>query len=226
MPLQPGPQTVPNPDPTVLTTENLRHEIETLHTLIEARLSEFGSHSLRMQIAIDAVPALVQSYMTAMEGLQNQKFSAVNQQFSERDARSSQTQIAQKEFAAAQAVAAQIANTVALSAQKEASAAQSTFFASTMAERQGATTKQIDNIVLLLASTAKASDDKISAITQRLDRADGISSGNSTNQSSMLAIMAVVVSLVVGGVSIFSAFKAPVLAPAPAAVAVVPLARP
>lgn len=217
---------VPVPDPTVLTTENLRREIDSLHELIEARLSEFGAHSIRLQIAVDSIPSMVEKRLHTLEGLQAEKFTSVSQQFRERDERMAQTQIAQKEFAAAQAVAAQIANTVALSAQKEASAAQSTFFASTMAERQGATTKQIDNIVLLLASSAKASDDKISAITQRLDRSDGISSGNSTNQSSMLAILAVVVSLIVGAVSVFSAFKSPVLAPTPAAVAVVPLARP
>ena len=217
---------VSKPDPSVLTTENLRREIDGLHTLIEARLSELGSHSVRLQALVDAIPAMIERQIKDLENLQAEKFTAVSQQFRERDERMLQTQIAQKEFAAAQAVAAQIANTVALSAQKEASAAQSTFFASTMAERQGATTKQIDNIVLLLASDAKASDDKISAITQRLDRSDGISSGNTSNQSSMLAVIAVVVSLIVGAVSVFGAFKSPAMAPTPAAVAVVPLSHP
>lgn len=98
--------------------------------------------------------------------LNDEKFSSIAKQFSERDVRTEQAAIATK-----------IAVDAALQAQKEAANAQNESNAAAVAKSEAATTKQIDGISALLLSNVKALEDKISDVRSRLDRGEGAGSG-------------------------------------------------
>jgi hypothetical protein len=63
---QTNPGWVPSPDPTLLTTENLRREVNTLREILEAK-------------------------MDGLRELHEEKFSSIDVRFSERDTRTEQT---------------------------------------------------------------------------------------------------------------------------------------
>jgi hypothetical protein len=91
----------------------------------------------------------------------------------------------------------------ALAAQKEAAAQQNTSNSAAITKSEAATADQIRNIQTVLAGSTKAIDDKIAVINGRLDRGEGAGSGRASNQATMLAVGAVVVSMVIGGLGLF-----------------------
>lgn len=206
-----APLIVPNPDPSEMTREYMAREITNLRDMITTRVDAIDKATALFEENLTRVPTEVDKQIAHLREFHDekfrtsvQKFLSIQNQFDERDIRSNKAEVAQKEFAAAQAVAAQVANTVALSAQKEAAAAQNTFFTATMQERQAATTKQIDNTTTLLNSSTKASDDKIAALTVRLASMEGNSQGHAANQSQMVLAIGVAVSVLMGLYNVFS----------------------
>jgi hypothetical protein len=131
-----------------------------------------------------------------LRGIQNEKFESVQRQFAERDTR-----------AEASEKAAKLAVDAALSAQKEAAAAQNASNAAAIQKSEAATTKQLDGILALLGQNNQALSDKIVAITGRLDRNEGKDTGQGKNQATMIAVAAVLVSVVVGGFAISNSFR-------------------
>jgi hypothetical protein len=129
----------PVPDPTVLTTQQLLREVD------------------RLQILIDRLPGIVRDEVANIQALHDEKFASITLQFAERDKRTEQLSIADKTAIAA-----------ALQAQKEAAGAQNEANAAAIAKSEAGFTKQIDQITTLISAGAKASDDKIDDIKDRL----------------------------------------------------------
>ena len=92
----------PDPDPTILTTENLRREIANLKELLETRLN--GNDAARV-----AQHDLIKAEIGILSNVTEQRFAGIETQFSERDKRTEQLSMADKTAIAA-----------ALQAQKEA----------------------------------------------------------------------------------------------------------
>jgi hypothetical protein len=170
---------VPVPDPTVLTTQQLRREQGTLREVIEARLNgmDIATRLLAEQVGrtpndIDKqVRHLTDLFGERMEGLKAETVSlgkGIQLKFDERDIRSRAAEDAAK-----------VAVTAALQAQKEAAAAQNQSNAAAITKSEGATVKQIDGILALLGSNTMAINDKIAGIISRLDRGEAIMTANS-----------------------------------------------
>jgi hypothetical protein len=130
------------------------------------------------------------------------KFAGVQTVFRERDLRAAHAERS-----------AMTAFNAALQAQKEAVAAQNASNSAAITKSEAATADQIKGISLQLAGFTKAADDRIAEINHRLDRGEGIGSGRASHQASMLAISAVVVSVIGCGYGIYRAESASARAP-------------
>jgi hypothetical protein len=199
---------VPVPDPTALTTEQLRRELGALREVIEARLNGMDIATKLLADQASGVPKdidkqirhLTDLFSERMEGLKAETISlgrSIQLQFDERDIRSQASEDAAK-----------IAVNAALQAQKEAAAAQNESNAAAITKSEGATVKQIDGILALLASNTMSMNDKITGIISRLDRGEAMLSATSVSRqdrrldgSSNVAILGVgltVITVVIG----------------------------
>ena len=216
---------VPNPDPSDLTLSMVYHEIANLRQLLEARLDGIDRATEVFQQNLTRVPTEVDKQVLRLRELHDERFSAakearnglaegIQKQFDERDIRSKASELS-----------AQVAVSAALQAQKEAAAAQNDSNAAAISKSEVATTKQIDGILALLASNTKAIDEKISSTVARLDRTEGGQTSSQGSQATTVAIVAIIVSIIVGGFSIAAGFARSKegSSPQPAAVAVVPV---
>ena len=169
----------PVPDPTFLTTQQLRHEQGNLREVIEARLDGMDIATRLLADHVNRVPNDIDKHIAhltdlfgeRMDGLRSELNSlgrGIQLQFDERDIRTR-----------AAGDAAMVAVNAALQAQKEAAAAQNESNAAGITKSEAATVKQIDGILALLASNTMAINDKIAGIISRVDRGEAISSANS-----------------------------------------------
>lgn len=138
----------PDPDPTLLTTENLRREIANLKELLETRLD--GSNSAR-----DALHDLILAKIEVLASVTSQQFISINDKFAEKDK----------------------AVSVGLSAQKEAAAAQQDSNTAATLKMEDNFTKLLDQGRELLSEVRRNTDVQISDIKSRLDKGDGQSRG-------------------------------------------------
>jgi chromosome segregation ATPase len=158
----------PDPDPTVLTTEALHREIATLQTTIEQQL----------QAAKDAVA----SDKTSARELVEEQFHAIQTQFELIEKAADKLAAADKTALAA-----------ALQAQKEAAAQTYANIVAVIEKSEAGFTKQIEGLIETIASSVKSLDEKITAVTSRLDRGDGKVSGTSEQRTDLRSNIAVMV---------------------------------
>lgn len=165
----------PNPDPTVLTTEQLermkevvfreilasREIVESkmsgIKTVLETRLEGMDKAINLVQLQRDVFPAKVQVEVGHLQKLHQEKFDSITTQFRERDTRAEQT-----------SRDAKIAVDAALQAAKEAVGEQNKSNALAIAKSEATFTKQIDQIGVLVSSMGKGFDDKVDDIKGRL----------------------------------------------------------
>ena len=196
---------IPLPDPSILTTQQMHREINALRDTFETRLNGMDKATALLGDNVSRVPTDTDKQIMHLRALHDEKFNAVTsareamslgiqKQFDERDIRS-----------AASEDAAKVAVNAALQAQKEAAAAQNSSNTAAIAKSEVATTKQIDSILALLASNNSALNDKMAAVNQRLDRGDGLHTGQAGNVTSILAIVAVMASVLGVGIALFNA---------------------
>jgi hypothetical protein len=156
---------LPNPDPTVLTTQQLQREILSVREILEARLNGMDKALTLLQASVDKSPTIAEINAKFTE-----KFESIQTQFKERDTRTEQT-----------AKDSKVAVDAALQAAKEAVGEQNKSSALAIAKSETSTTKQIDGIVSLIASGTKAQDDKLGDVKDRLgaieNRRKGASDG-------------------------------------------------
>jgi hypothetical protein len=198
---------VPIPDPSALTTEQLHRELASLKAQIEIRLDGMDKASQLLAANVSRVPTDTDKQIDHLRGLHSEKFASVQSQF--RDLAT---------LAAASEKAATTAVNAALQAAKEAVASQNTANSAAITKSEAATADQIKGILAHLASNTKATDEKIADINRRLDRGEGVGSGRASSQATLLAVGAVIVSMIVGAFSIVSGMERLPAQPAAAAI--------
>ena len=166
----------PRPDPTSLTTDQLRREIRALRELLETRLDGMDkadsalAERLTQRVAAlddmsehrhDGLQALMVEKLRGVQTHQDDRDVTINQQFTdsytgmtlrfeERDTRSER-----------EARDNRVAVDAAFAAQKEAVAEQNKSNALAIAKSETAVAKQIDSLSAAVDSKFKATDDKI-----------------------------------------------------------------
>ena len=151
----------PVPDPTVLTTQQLHRELLALREILEARLNGMDKALSLLQAAVDRSPSIPEIFAQFTE-----KFNSVETQFSERDIRTEQTSRDSK-----------VAVDAALQAAKEAVSEQNKSSAIAIAKSEASTTKQMDQIGLIIQTMTTAFNDKVNDIKDRLTLIQGHSRG-------------------------------------------------
>jgi hypothetical protein len=73
----------PLPDPTVLTTQSLEREIGHLKELVEARFNAGDKAIMLLQGISDEFPKLVESKVTTLKDLHNERFQSVATKFAD-----------------------------------------------------------------------------------------------------------------------------------------------
>jgi hypothetical protein len=173
----------PIPDPTTLTTEQLRRELSALREVLTARLdgmdraTELLSETVNrtptvIQIEISHVRELIQEKLGSLGGQAEEKFKSIELQFAERDVRTNQVATA-----SAQALAA------ALQAAKEAVFEQAQAAAKAAEKTELSFTKQIDQIQLQITTVAEGFGDRIAELKERIDRGEGSTAGSSETRT-------------------------------------------
>lgn len=138
----------PDPDPTLLTTENLRREIANLKELQETRQSAMGDR-------LQALHELIVAKIEVLANVTTQQFISINDKFAEKDK----------------------AVSVGLSAQKEAAAAQQDSNTAATLKMEDNFTKLLDQGRDLLSEVRRNTDIQIGDIKSRLDKGEGQSKG-------------------------------------------------
>lgn len=158
----------PLPDPTLLTTQQLQREISLQENAVNTRFDGMDKAIELLQKFADKSPtmAVLEQQIGSVTLLVEEKFNGVEKQFAERDKRTEQLSLADKTAIAA-----------ALQAQKEAAGAQAESNAASTAKQELAFTKLLEQIQQTQSAMNKSTDDKINALTGRLDRGEGHSKG-------------------------------------------------
>ena len=186
---------IPIPDPSLMTTRQLQREIFGLRELVETRIVSLESanalirgiietrldgmdKAIRLlQDTADKFPARIDEKIGALRDVHEQrfssildshaeKFSSIQTQFKERDVRTEQSSKDSK-----------VAVDAALQAAKEAVGEQNKSSALAIAKSESATTKQIDQLAILINTQQKGFDDKIGDVKDRINRMEGKSTG-------------------------------------------------
>jgi len=156
-----GRSIVPQPDPTILTTQALEREIANLQRLIETRL-DGNDKSTDLRIGeIAKIPADTARLIAHLRGLMETRFNSIALQFAERDIRVETSARAGKE-----------ALDAALLAAKELVGTTNTANAIAALKSEEAVAKQIESLVAQGRATAEATDARIADLKERFDRGD------------------------------------------------------
>jgi hypothetical protein len=192
----------PVPDPTTLTTEQLRRELSALREIITARLDGYDRATQLLSETVNRTPTIVQTEIShvrelmteklgSLGGQAEEKFASIEKQFEERDVRTSQA-----------ATAAGEALKAALQAAKEAVFEQAQAAAKAADKTELSTTKQIDLIQGQIKTLGDSFTDKIDDLKGRIDRGEGSTSGAAGSRTerrldygTLIAAVAILVSL-------------------------------
>jgi hypothetical protein len=188
-PAQPRPDlphqigSVPNPDPTQRTVEQLQRDIGATRQILEAaikgskevfetRLSGMDKAIELLQTATDRLPDKIKDAVGQLQQLHDERFHSVNnqlaaamegieKQFTERDKRTEQLSLADKTAIAA-----------ALQAQKEAAGAQNDSNTTANSKMEANFATLISQTQQLLQEVRRSTDDKIVALGDRLTKGE------------------------------------------------------
>ena len=162
-----------DPDPTLLTTQQLLREISNLQSRLEDRIesvekSIIVSHDdlVRVPTAVDKAIETLRQLTWGRFDTHDVRFDGISTQFKERDIRVEQTAKASKE-----------ALDAALQAAKEAVGVQQQSNSLAINKSETATKEQINQLGTLIQQNTKATDEKIADIKDRLTRFEGMGTG-------------------------------------------------
>jgi hypothetical protein len=156
----------PVPDPTILTTEQLVREILHLKEFVMTRFDAMDKAMTLFNDNITRVPTDTDKQIQHLKELHDEKFGSIQVQFAERDTRTEQTSRDNK-----------VAVDAALQAAKEAVGEQNKSSGIAISKSEASTSKQIDQLVTMITTTTKGTDDKIDDIKDRLTRIEGKGEG-------------------------------------------------
>ena len=146
--------------------QSIRASQISIKEIIETRLNGMDKAIELLQANNTEIPKMVDEKIGALREVHDEKFASIQVQFKERDTRTDQSSRDSK-----------VAVDAALQAAKEAVGEQNRSSALAIQKSETGTTKQIDQLAVLIQSTAKGSDDKIDDIKERLTRIEGKSTG-------------------------------------------------
>jgi hypothetical protein len=171
---------LPRPDPSRLTTDQLRRELSGLREVLTARLDGMDRATTLLSETVNRTPTviqteiahvreLIQEKLGTLGGQAEEKFKSIELQFVERDVRTGQA-----------ATAAGEALKAALQAAKEAVFEQAQAAAKAADKTELSTTKQIDLIQNQIKTLGESFTDKIDDLKGRIDRGEGSASGTAS----------------------------------------------
>lgn len=194
--------TTPNPDPTILTTQQLLREIATSRELVESKVdglqAMFETRLDGMDKAIeilnkisDRAMSTIAESVSQLQKLHEEKFRSIATQFAERDTRTEQTSRDSK-----------VAVDAALQAAKEAVGEQNKSNSLAIAKSETAFTKQIDQIGVQISTQQKGSDDKIDDIKSRLQSIESTKKGSDSTWAIVIAVAGLAIAIVVALIAV------------------------
>lgn len=168
---------VPMPDPTTLTTEQLDRAISALESRIDARIDAMDKASRLLHEDFTRVPTemdrrlghlqeLIFSKLDAVSKVTEQQFNAIGMRFEEMDKRTAQLSVADKTAIAA-----------ALQAQKEAAGAQNEANAAANAKMEKNFAELIAQGQSLLLEVRRNNEIQIGDLKSRVDKAEARGKG-------------------------------------------------
>lgn len=150
-----------------------------------------------LQSTADDFPGRMDEKIASLKSVHDERFASIETQFLERDTRTEQTSKDSK-----------VAVDAALQAAKEAVGEQNKSSALAIAKSEAATTKQIDQIGVIIQTTTKGVDDKIDDIKGRLQAIEGQKIGGRERTQdfkdhtglwiSLIAVLIAAISLILG----------------------------
>ena len=185
-------------DPTLLTVESLRREIEWVRQESAWIKDTLHNEFVGMQRAVDLLQSNADKSPTIGElhSKHEQMFRNIEVQFAERDTRTEQT-----------AKDSKVAVDAALQAAKEAVGEQNKSSAAAIQKSEASTTKQIDGIISLIQANGQGVTDKIDDIKSRLTIIEGKALGGSDNMAGIISIVSGIAALMAIVVAIIAIFK-------------------
>ena len=166
--------------------------LDGVRASLDTRLADRDKAIQLLQAIADSMPERVDEKIGSLKENHEEKFSSIQVQFRERDVRTEQSSKDSK-----------VAVDAALQAAKEAVGEQNKSSSSAIAKSEAATAKQIDQIMQLIQSGNKATDDKIGDIKDRITRLEGRGEGKAvaetdrhSSSSLIIAVCAVILSLI------------------------------
>ena len=191
-----------HPDPTPLTTAALNREVGALRAILETRMDGIDTLIHLIQSNIASRKADIDAAVDHLKKLHEEKFHSIEIQFAERDTRTEQTSRDSK-----------VAVDAALQAAKEAVGEQNKSSALAIAKSEAGTTKQIDQIGVLINSTNSAVNDKVDDLKARFAAMMGKNEGIGTSWSTLLGIISLVSAIVAIGTVMWKGKDAPTTPP-------------
>jgi hypothetical protein len=154
-------QSIPVPDPTVLTTQAIDARVTELQKLLEARLDGYDRATKLLEDNVNRVPTLLDREIAQTTALSAEKFAGIDQRFRERDVRTDQDK-----------AASTTAVNAALSAQKEAAQAQEVSNETAINKSEAGFTKEIDGLKVLMGTNKDSTNIQINDLIARLNRSE------------------------------------------------------
>lgn len=187
---------VPSPDPTVLTTDQLRREIAALKEIlinvidgkfqvITTRLDGSDKAVALLQEATDKQPARTQAAFDTLKSLTDEKFAGIQKQFEERDVRTEQL-----------ASATEKAVVNALAAQDKSVTDKAQSAAEAIAKSETSTAKQIDGQAAASAAANEAKQLQIDDLKARVQAIESRSEGQSLQKQDTSGNWALIISAI------------------------------
>jgi hypothetical protein len=233
----------PDPDPTLLTTEQsglLREEmyraVGNSRELTDARLQGLNTSVSDFHARIpndikESLAHLRELFVEKLAGLRdeaNQKFSGIALQFSERDVRTTQASELNRTMVEQATVASKTAIDAAFLANQKSADANAEYVDKSITKSEAATKEAIVGMQALLTGSINDIRGQIAGLTSRLDRGEGADKGlrdkdfdrrgNIGMVVGIAAASATAISMIVGVVLFIATHvSAPAAAPAPVA---------
>jgi len=209
--LMSAPNIVPNPDPSHLTNEKIRNDLTALEnqlieriggvrSTIDARLGAMDKAADLFDQNLNRIPTLTDREVGHLREVHEEKFLSIQRQFLERDTRVEQT-----------ARDTKVAVDAALQAAEKAVGKQNESFALSIAKSEAATTKQIDQQVLNLQTTASGLDSKIIDVKDRITRLESQAVGQMNADTKHTLTQNSSTGFIIGGIGVVVAFFSIVL---------------
>lgn len=185
------------PGPPYLTTEELRRDVSALREILQARLDGMDRATVVLSETVNRTPTAIQTAISHLKELHDERFDSIALQFAERDVRTEQAATA-----SASALAA------ALQAAKEAVFEQAQAAAKASDKTELSTSKQIDLLQAQIKALGDTFGERLGELKERIDRGEGSSSGAEVSRNEQrlgsAALIQLLGLLVAVGVALFA----------------------